>query len=390
MILSYKYRAYPKGEVEAKAASSIDAARYVYNWGLERFGDGRNGKIPSQAQLMRELTLLKKEQPFLNKPYSHMLQRTIQNLYNNTHSLHSAKNMGRRVGRLRFKNSQRFKSIRYNSQGYEVDRKEHTVSLAKIGTIKFEMHREVPEQIDGVILKRSGDKWYVIFQCEMSDTPERIDEDKIIALDVGVRSFVYDSEGHVVGNPKFLARRLGRLKFLQRELSRKQNGSNNRQKARTLVARIHEKVKNIRNNRNHQVSRKYVNAYDVVVVEDLNILGMMDRQRKIRKMASAARKTLRRNIHDAAWGDFIRKLEYKAEGAGKRVIRVEANNTTQACSNCGNIVYKDITKRIHECLYCGFVLDRDENATKNILLKGLTILRAGNRPEPAEEGINTA
>ena len=115
-----------------------------------------------------------------------------------------------------------------------------------------------------------------------------------------------------------------------------------------------------------------------------------DRKHVVKKMSPAARRTLRRNIHDAAWGDFVRKLEYKAEGAGKRVVKVEAKNTTQECSHCGEIVYKDLSVRTHRCPYCGFEMDRDENAANNILNRGLTILRAGNRPQPAEEDASTA
>jgi putative transposase len=364
----------------------VDAARYVYNYALEQMGNGRGA-----YEIINELPALKKEHEFLKLASAHMLQRVVLQLFNNVSSLMVARKKGRRAGKLRFKNVQRFRSVRYNSEGYHVDREKRTVRLSKIGMMKFDAHREVPDDVSGVVLKHSGDKWYVIFQCEVPGVPEHFDEENIIGLDVGVKSFVHDSEGNIVENSKFLARRLDRLKFLQKSLSRKEKGSNNRDKARRLVARLHEKVKNIRNDRNHQVSRRYINAYDLIVVEDLNIPQMVDRQRKIKKMSSAAIRTLRRNVHDAAWGDFIRKLEYKAEGAGKRVVRIEAENTTQACSNCGNIVYKNIAERTHECPYCGLVLDRDENAALNILLKGIAILRrAGNRPEPAERGVTTA
>lgn len=391
MMLSYKYRAYPKGEVEAKAIASIDGARFVYNYALEQLGKAPRDNRPTAYDLINELPALKKEHEFLKCPYSHMLQTTVKQLFNNTHALAGAKKAGRRVGRLRFKNAQRYKSIRYNSQGYSVDMENCTVTLAKIGTMRFDGHREVPEHIDGVVLKRVEDKWYLVFQCELPDIPAKpLSEDNVVGLDVGVKSFVRDSDGHEVENPKFLAQKMGRLKFLQKSLSRKEKGSKSRGDARRLVARIHEKVANIRNNRNHQESRKYVNAYDVIVVEDLNIPDMVNKQHRIAKMAPAARRTLRRNIHDAAWGDFTRKLEYKAEGAGRRVIWVEAKDTTQMCSHCGEIVRKDITVRTHQCPYCGFEMDRDDNAAVNILNKGLTIIRAGNRPQPAEKGAYTA
>lgn len=383
MMLSYKYRAYPNKEVEAKAIASIDAARYVYNYALEQM---EKPSKPNAYDLINELPALKRELPFLTVPYSHMLQTVIRQLFNNTHALHGAKLAGRRVGKLRFKNKFRYKSIRYNSQGYRVDADNCMVTLAKIGEIPFDGHREVPERIDGVILKHSNDKWYVIFQVDVPDVkPLLLSENNVVGLDVGVKNFVNDSDGHIIENPKYLAAKLDRLKFLQRSLSRKQKGSKGCDDARRLVARLYEKVANIRDNRNHQESRKYIDAYDVIVVENLNISDMVNKQHHIKKMGSAARRTLRRNIHDAAWGDFTRKLEYKAEGASKRVIRVEAKNTTQSCSHCGEMVIKDITVRTHQCPYCGLEMDRDDNAAKNILNRGLAILRAGNLPQPAEK-----
>ncbi len=171
MILSYKYRAYPKGEVEAKAAASIDGARFVYNHFLERKNEAwKAGECVTAYDLINELPALKKEHPFLKEPYSHMLQTTVKKIFDSISSLHGAKKSGRRVGKLRFKNQYRFKSIRYNSQGYAVDAENHTVTLAKIGTIQFDGHREVPEHIDGVILKHVEDKWYVVFQCELPDS----------------------------------------------------------------------------------------------------------------------------------------------------------------------------------------------------------------------------
>jgi putative transposase len=389
MIISYKYRAYPTGEVEAKAIASINAARYVYNHALEMLSIAPKDNKPSYRDLQDELPLLKKEQPFLKEPYSHMLQITIRQLFSNTHALHGTKMTGRRVGRLRFKNQYRFKSIRYNTQGYSIDSKNGTVTLAKIGTIPFEMHREVPDHISGVILKHSDDKWYVVFQCEVVKIPLNVSEDYAVGLDVGVKKFVVDSDGREIDNPKFLAQKMGRLKFLQKSLSRKVKGSKSRDDARKLLSRLHEKVSNIRSDRNHQISRQYVDYYDIIIVEKLNIADMMSKQHRIKKMSPSARRSLRRNIHDAAWGDFSRKIEYKAEGAGKLFIRVDSKNTTQKCSHCEELVLKDITVRTHTCPYCGFEMDRDQNAAMNILQNGLTIFRAGNRPQPAEENTYT-
>ena len=151
------------------------------------------------------------------------------------------------------------------------------------------------------------------------------------------------------------------------------------------MAKVHKKIRNVRNNRNHQLSRKYVDRYDVIVVEDLDIMGMVNRQHRIVKLSRKARRTLRRNILDAGWGDFVQKLQYKAEKAGKHLLKICPINTTQRCSSCGNIVQKDITMRTHKCPYCGFTIDRDGNAAMNIRAEGINVIRAGNQPEPDGE-----
>ena len=148
------------------------------------------------------------------------------------------------------------------------------------------------------------------------------------------------------------------------------------------MANVHEKIRNVRTNRNHQVNRRYVNAYDVIVVEDLDIAGMVNKQHRIAMLSRKARRTLRRNILDAGWGDFVQKLSYKAQKAGKLLLKICPANTTQRCSQCGELVYKGISQRTHSCPYCGYIIDRDDNAAENIRNEGITIIRAGNLPEP--------
>ncbi len=168
-----------------------------------------------------------------------------------------------------------------------------------------------------------------------------------------------------------------RLAHLQRGLSRKERGSGNWVKAKIRVARLHDKILNRRTDLLHKVSRKIADTYETVYVEDLKICNMV----KSRHLA--------KSISDAGWGRFIGMIAYKAESAGGRLIRVNANGTTQRCSGCGETVTKDLSQRSHICPYCGLVLDRDLNAALNVLKRGREIRREPPDLKPVEERAST-
>jgi len=164
----------------------------------------------------------------------------------------------------------------------------------------------------------------------------------------------------------------------QRELSRKKKGSKNRIKARIKLARVHEKVAHSRNNFQHQNSRKLLGQYDVIVYEKLQIRNMsrsskgtLEKPGKQVKQKSG----LNRSILDMGWNQFVQMLSYKAEEAGKVVVGVDPKYTSQCCSSCGGLVKKDLSQRVHECMDCGLQMDRDWNASLNILEKYQTSSR---------------
>jgi putative transposase len=149
-----------------------------------------------------------------------------------------------------------------------------------------------------------------------------------------------------------------KLKHEQRLLSRKKKGSNSRKKQRIKLAKIHRKIRNQRNDFLHKESHKLVKSYDIIVFEDLRIKNMVKNH------------CLAKSISDASWSKFIGYTSYKAESAGKQVILVNPQNTSQICSGCGNTVKKSLSERTHKCPFCGLVLDRDVNAAINILRRG--------------------
>jgi putative transposase len=190
-------------------------------------------------------------------------------------------------------------------------------------------------------------------------------QEKAVGIDLGVKNLATTSEGEFIEHPEFLRRLERRLRREQKKLSRKERGSNNWEKQRKRVAEIHEKIRNAGRDFLHKLSRYLVESYDYISFEDLDIKGLVHNS-KLAKL-----------ILDAGWGTLIALVTYRAVMAGARVVRVDPSYTTQDCCVCGFRVPKTLAERLHECPECGAVMDRDYNASVNILQKGLARLKGG-------------
>ncbi|WP_243670844.1 transposase [Methanoculleus chikugoensis] len=188
-------------------------------------------------------------------------------------------------------------------------------------------------------------------------------EGRSVGIDVGLNAFAVDSDGAVIENPRFYEHSLDRIRKLQQSIARKQRFSKNWEKTKRKLEEVYEHITNQKNDFLHKLSRQYVDAYVAICVEDLNIKELKENGKSC---------GLRRSIHSASWGGrFYSYLSYKAESAGTNFIQIDPRNTTQMCSNCGSIVKKDLSVRVHDCPYCGFVADRDYNAAVNIHRVGM-------------------
>ena len=201
-------------------------------------------------------------------------------------------------------------------------------------------------------------KYYACLSCEVE--PNILPESKeTVGIDLGVKHLAITSGGEFYEHPKFLRESERKLHRKQRSLSRKKNGSARRRKAVRELAREHEHIANQRRDYAHKVSRKLVNGYGLIAFENLNVQGMVKNHH------------LAKSIVDASWNKLVQCTTYKAEEAGRRVVLVDPKNTSQLCSNCGEIVPKKLSDRVHRCEYCGYVQDRDVNAAQNILKRAL-------------------
>ena len=192
---------------------------------------------------------------------------------------------------------------------------------------------------------------------EIEDVPQ-VDPQTAIGVDVGLKSLITLSNGSAVSYPRYYVQEQQKLAVAQRNLSRKKKGSANRRKAKLKVAKINQRVQNLRDNFLHLVSRELVDTADLIVFENLNIPGMLKNHR------------LAKHIQDHR-GKLIQFTQGKAAKAGKIVELVDVAYTSQKCSKCGIIVPKTLADRVHKCPYCGLEMDRDLNASLNIVTLGL-------------------
>ena len=362
MIVSYKYQAYPGQVTETRLNVALDTCRWLYNKLLEECNDARACGTPlKKMETQARIVTLKDENPALKEVYSKVLQMVNYTLWSNITALSQTKKRGSKIGKLRFKSASRYRTLNYNQSGFKIDREHQNITFSKIGTVRFKMHRPYVGKVKGILITRSGDRWYVIIQAEQ-DVSEPKGEGRSVGIDVGLNSYCVDSDGRVVENPRFYEQSLVKIKKLQQSVSRKKRYSNNWKKAKSRLNKTYEHIFNQRNDFLHKLSCQYVDTYATICVENIDVRNLKEK---------GSNTGMHRSIHSVAWGRFFSYLSYKAESVGTKLIKVNPRNTTQMCSNCGKIVKKTLSNRVHECPYCGFVANRDYNAAVNICRIGM-------------------
>jgi len=354
---TFKFRLDPNSDQQYKLQNNLAVCRWVYNKFVE---SAKNGFV-SRNDCNYFLTELKQSESWLYEYHSKMLQMVSTQIDGAQKANLEKAKKGYKTGPLKFARYSEYRTFTYNQSGFEI--KDGFLHLSKIGRIKIIQHREIPEnaKIKQVIVTKSkSGKWFACVTMDISEpfvNIPKISFSRAVGIDMGIRSFAYDSDGYSTPNPLNLKKMLKPLARIQRKISRRKKGSNNRLKAILHMQKIHEKIANKRNDFQHKLSAQYAKNNDVVIVEDLKIPNM------------AKNHKLARSIMDSSWGAFLQKLEYKC----KMFVKVPARNTTIDCSRCANRVPKNLAVRIHKCDKCGLVMDRDYNASINILNKGLNI-----------------
>lgn len=374
MRRAFKYRLWTNADQDRELSVMLETHRRLYNDCLAQRkdayeADGTTIKYPVQSARFKER---RANNPFyarLNFSSAQATMRRLDKAFANF--FRRVKARAGKAGYPRFRGRDRYDSIEYPAYGDGIRLNGDRLRVRHVGTIRVKLHREVQGKVKTVTLKRVAEKWYVVLSCDLGDVPVTPSTNPPVGIDVGLEKFLSKSDGtKPEPNPRYLKDALPELRRVQRACSRKKKGGKNRRKARKAVARVHATVANLRREHAHQVALKLVRRYGLIAVESLSIKNMLRNDR------------LARAISDVAWGNFLLTLRSKAESAGVRVVEVDARGTSQECSDCGRVVRKDLSQRWHSC-ECGCSLDRDENAARNILARGLQA-----RTEPA--GVNVA
>ncbi|CAD5980633.1 Putative transposase in snaA-snaB intergenic region [Planktothrix tepida] len=366
MLKATKVRLYPTPEQELALAKSFGCARWYWNFALNACIQHyqETGKSLKLASYKGMLPQLKKEYPWLKENcYSSVLQCVAINLdraYKNFFE-----------GRAKFPN---FKS-KHHKQSIQypqsVTVNGEYLKVPKIGEIKAIFHREVTGKIKTVtISKTSTDKYFASILCEVEGTDVKQSGDNIIGIDLGLKDFAITHNGENAtkyANPKHLYRHQKNLARKQKKLSRKTKGSKSREKFRKIVAKVHEKITNSRQDFLHKLSRKLVNESQVIVVENLNVKGMV----KNRKLSKA--------ISDVGWGKFVNFIDYKLKQSNGELVEIDRFfPSSKTCSSCGHVLDGlSLDIREWDCPNCHTHHDRDENAALNIRNEGIRILTEG-------------
>jgi putative transposase len=316
----------------------------------------------SKYQQQDLLPMLKEEKPSLSLVHSQVLQNVNDRLDKAFQGFFRRCKSGENPGFPRFRGSHRYNSFCYPQSGFSIVGTQ--VKLSKIGSVRVKMHRPIEGEVKTcTISKTSTGKWYVSFSCEIETKPLPPNE-KSVGIDVGIEHFAVLSSGQEISNPRFFQKGQKDLAKAQRKLSQAEKGSKERIKRRKASAKIHERIRNQRMDFCHKESRKIVDQYQFICVEDLDIKKMVEGSH------------LAKDITDVSWNQFRQFLTYKAEEAGRKLGLVNPAYTTQTCSQCKHREVKKLSERMHSCCVCGYTATRDFNAAQNILALGLDGLGA--------------
>jgi len=354
-MLTYKFRLYPTDEQEEKLLFILERCRWLYNKLLSIINESK--KMLSKREMQSMLPKLKEQREELKDVNAKTLQMVVFMLNNNLKALAEMKKRGKKVGKLRYKKYGKLKSFILNQSGFKIiltgDRLDK-LYISKVGEVPIRVHRSIEGRIKQVIIKRYGSgEWYALICVEESETTMK-EVKHVIGIDLGIKSFLTDSEGRVIENPKCYERDLERLRIEHRKLSRKKRHSKNWMKQMKRLCKVYEKIERKRNDFLRKLSRFYVDNYDLIVVEDLEVENM---KRNLNLSAQ---------ISDASWSKFLHYLSYKAERAGKTVVKVSPRGTSEGLS------WDDPL--------------RDHISARRILKRGLEKLGQGLPSEPVKRG----
>lgn len=378
MRRSFKYRIYLNKAQEEALNTAFYMCRTLYNSALEeRISSYKKlNKFISYKQQSAYLPEIKESFKEENKfVYAQSLQYTLKTLDNAYKGFFSRCKSGKTPGFPRYKSYLKNQSICFPqcnmiNGGVKLLQNQKLKIYGIPGEVKIILHRPWKGDCKTVQIKKQGDEYYLILSCNNVEKNILEKTGKTVGIDLGITNFITTDDGTKFHHPKAWRTSKEKLAFKQRKLSCQKRGSKNRLKTIKSLRKTHNKIVNQRDDWQHKMANHLVRTYDNIVIEDLNVKGMLE---------AKGFDVSKGNISDASFGNFVSKLTYKAESADKLLIKVNPRNTSKTCSCCGN-VKKDLSILCREylCDQCGISIDRDINAAKNILVLGTSLMDFNN------------
>ena len=368
--IAYKYRIYPNTEQKIFFAKCFGCVRFFYNKSLSDMNE-----IYKSTDKFKNITpaSYKEDYPFLKEVDSLALSNAQLNR-NIAFKDFIKQNDKSSKDKPNFKSKRNDQSYTTNNQGsVKISSNNRYISIPKCLRIRIKMHRTFIGTIKSITVSRTTDNKYYMSILVETEIEQLEPTNKMIGLDLGLKDLIVDSNGHKYKNHKYLTRSQKKLAREQRKLSKMMKGSNNRNKQRIKVAKLHKHIQNQRNDYLHKLSKSIIDENQIICIESLSVKDMMNDSK------------LARNISDVSWSKFVSMLIYKADWYGRKVVKVPSTYpSSQLCSICGykNSITKDLAIRKWTCPECGTIHDRDINAAKNILSKGIEALtKDGTHPD---------
>lgn len=369
MILGHRIRLDPTEDQIVAFKKACGVARFTYNWALEEWNrQYEAGGKPNSLKLCKLWNSVKgtryawvydspkdaNQYPFIS------LNRAFKRFFGKVSGYPSFKCKGDKES---FYTSNTALSIHDNF-----------INLYRIGSIRMFESMRLKGRIMNAVVSREADKWFISISVDVGDLVKLRASDAQIGVDLGLKTAIVTSDGEAFDAPKPLKKNLKKLARLSRQHSRKQKGSKNKEKSRIKLARLHSRMANIRKDWTHKITTKLCRENQTICLEDLKVKNMMKNH------------CLAQSISDVRWSEIRRQLEYKATiYVGKVVVINQWLPTSKTCSNCGCKKEElSLKERIFHCDDCGFTMDRDLNASHNILAAGLAVLARGQEGSDAQ------
>jgi putative transposase len=358
---AHKYKLKPTPEQARLLEEVLWRCRTLYNTALEEriTAYRRCGVTLSRYQQEADLKELRADVPEYAAIHSHVLQDVLARLDRTYQAFFRRVKAGQTPGFPRFQGRTRYHSFTYKEYGNGARLDNGILVLSKIGRVAVRWSRPLEGVPKTVTIAKEADGWYAILSC--ADVPAELlpATDKETGIDVGLRVFLITADGLMIENPRHYRRGEKKLAKANKRASRRKKGSKRRGKAVGQLAKAHQTLKRQRADFHHKTALTLPRQYDTIYLEDVRVANMVQNR------------YLAKSISDAAWAAFRAVLEGKAAYAGRRVIAVQPAYTSQDYRGCGERVPKSLSVRTHICPSCGLVMDRDENAARNIQAAGI-------------------